>query len=304
MIKLNMLTQPLKLEPAKPALGEATQRRQKLKQATEAFEAVFINQLLKSMRSVSFTKKEDEGFGKEIMLAMADEGVARQLSKSGMLGVGRILYEHLLRRLEEEPQTGSGLRITSPRHIDGIAPPRSAAPAAPGKDSTIDSPIRPQPSSGTDMKVTPASKPTERLVASEPALNQPARRGRLEKYITHIREAAQETKLSEDLISAVIKHESGGDSTAVSPKGAAGLMQLMPDTARAVGVNDRFDPRENIMGGARYLRQLVDRFGNLENALAAYNAGPGNVERHNGVPPFPETQNYVRRVLADLSVDK
>ncbi len=304
MIKLNTLTQPLKLELAKPALGEAAHRRHKLKQATEAFEAVFINQLLKNMRSVSFTKKEEDGFGKDIMLAMADEGVARQLSKSGMLGVGRLLYEHLLKRLEDEPQTGSGLQITSPRHIDGIAPPRSAAPATPSKESTIDSPISSQPGLGTDTKQTPAAKPTENAIASKSAVNQSARRGRLEKYIAHIREAAQETRLSEDLIRAVIKQESGGDSTAVSPKGAAGLMQLMPDTARAVGVSDRFDPRENILGGARYLRQLVDRFGNLENALAAYNAGPGNVERHNGVPPFPETQNYVRRVLADLSVDK
>jgi Rod binding domain-containing protein len=295
MIKLNTLTQPLKLESAKPAMGEAAQRRHKLKQATEAFEAVFINQLLKNMRSVSFTKKEDEGFGKDIMLAMADEGVARQLSKSGMLGVGRVLYEHLLKRLEAEPQTGTGLQITSPYHIDGIAPPRSAAPATPSKDSTIDSPVRPQPNSRTDTRAVPAN---------EPSVNSSARRGRLEKYIEHIQEAARETRLSEELIRAVIKQESGGDTTAVSPKGAAGLMQLMPDTARAVGVNDRFDPRENIMGGARYLRQLVDRFGNLENALAAYNAGPGNVERHNGVPPFPETQNYVRRVLADLSVDK
>ncbi len=304
MIKLNTLTQPLKLESTKPALGEAAQRRHKLKQATEAFEAVFINQLLKNMRSVSFTRKEDEGFGKDIMLAMADEGVARQLSKSGMLGVGRLLYEHLLKRLDGEPQSSAGLQITSSRHIDGIAPPRSAAPTTPGKDSSIDSSSRPQPVSSIETRALPATNVSEKAPVSEPSVNSSDRRGRLEKYIEHIQDAARETKLSEKLIRAVIKQESGGDSTAVSPKGAAGLMQLMPDTARAVGVNDRFDPRENIMGGARYLRQLVDRFGNLENALAAYNAGPGNVERHNGVPPFPETQNYVRRVLADLSVDK
>jgi soluble lytic murein transglycosylase-like protein len=74
-------------------------------------------------------------------------------------------------------------------------------------------------------------------------------------------------------------------------------MQLMPDTARALGVQNPFDPVQNIEGGVRYLRHLMDRFGDLRLALAAYNAGPGNVERYRGVPPFPETQRYLRRIL-------
>jgi soluble lytic murein transglycosylase-like protein len=95
----------------------------------------------------------------------------------------------------------------------------------------------------------------------------------------------------------IIEAESGGDPNAVSPKGAMGLMQLMPDTARALGVQNPFDPVQNIEGGVRYLRHLMDRFGDLRLALAAYNAGPGNVERYGGVPPFPETQRYLRRIL-------
>ncbi|GBC93901.1 Soluble lytic murein transglycosylase [bacterium HR15] len=95
----------------------------------------------------------------------------------------------------------------------------------------------------------------------------------------------------------IIEAESGGNPNAVSSKGALGLMQLMPATARALGVQNPLDPVQNIEGGVRYLRHLLDRFGDLRLALAAYNAGPGNVERYGGVPPFPETLRYLRRIL-------
>jgi soluble lytic murein transglycosylase-like protein len=115
-----------------------------------------------------------------------------------------------------------------------------------------------------------------------------------------VAEAAERTGLSPDLIGAVIAAESGFRADAVSPAGAQGLMQLMPGTARALGVADPFDPRQNILGGAEYLRQQLERFGTVEKALAAYNAGPGAVSRHGGVPPYPETRHYVERVLGTL----
>lgn len=100
------------------------------------------------------------------------------------------------------------------------------------------------------------------------------------------------------LLAAVAKQESGFDPRAVSPAGARGLMQLMPATAQGLGVSDSFDPSQAVDGAARLLRDLIGRFGGAELALAAYNAGPGAVLRYDGIPPYPETRNYVRSVMA------
>jgi soluble lytic murein transglycosylase-like protein len=103
------------------------------------------------------------------------------------------------------------------------------------------------------------------------------------------------------LIASVIQAESGGDPSAISRSGAAGLMQLMPETAQQYGVDNRFDPYESVDGGSRYLRDLLARYHrNVSLALAAYNAGPGAVDASRGVPPFAETRAYVARVTAAL----
>jgi len=108
---------------------------------------------------------------------------------------------------------------------------------------------------------------------------------------------AREHQLQPALVKAVIAAESNFDPDAVSRKGAQGLMQLMPETAAALGVADPLHPLENVRGGSRYLRLMIDRYGDLERALAAYNAGPTAVDHYGGVPPYPETRDYVRRVL-------
>ena len=117
-------------------------------------------------------------------------------------------------------------------------------------------------------------------------------------YATEIREISARHGVDPNLVESVIRAESAFNPTAVSRTGARGLMQLMPKTATALGVRDSFNPRENIEGGVRHLRYLLDRYpGNVALAVAAYNAGEGAVDYHRGIPPYAETQQYVQRVL-------
>jgi len=124
-------------------------------------------------------------------------------------------------------------------------------------------------------------------------------------YEDIIQEAATTYEIDPSLIRAVMQAESAFHPFVVSRAGAEGLMQLMPALADEMGVTDSFDPRENIMGGARYLKQLLDQHnGNIALTLASYNAGPGNVKRYGGVPPFKETRSYVKKIKAILKRDQ
>ncbi|QHN02524.1 lytic transglycosylase domain-containing protein [Granulicella sp. WH15] len=117
-----------------------------------------------------------------------------------------------------------------------------------------------------------------------------------------VAKSGAEHRIDTDLLASVIKAESGGRALAVSRTGARGLMQLMPGTAATLGVKDAFLPDQNIAGGTAYLDQLLTRYkDDLQRALAAYNAGPGAVDKYHGVPPFPETREYVRRVILEYN---
>lgn len=117
------------------------------------------------------------------------------------------------------------------------------------------------------------------------------------QYDLIIRRIAQKYDVDPELIHSIIRAESNYDSRAVSPKGAVGLMQLMPDTAKEYGVKDRYDPLENIEGGVKYLKELLQIYDQKDDlVLAAYNAGPEAVKKYNGIPPYPETVQYIQRV--------
>jgi len=117
-------------------------------------------------------------------------------------------------------------------------------------------------------------------------------------YDEIIKRAADKYDVPEKLISSIIRQESNFNPSATSSAGASGLMQLMPGTAKYLGVTNSLDPEQNIMGGAKYISQMLSKFdGNIETALAAYNAGPGAVKKYAGIPPYKETQNYVQKVM-------
>jgi soluble lytic murein transglycosylase-like protein len=152
---------------------------------------------------------------------------------------------------------------------------------------------------------TPAPEPprvADTLIIGEVPEKSDAVGDRIDAYIE---DAAARYGVSKDLIAAMIEAESSYNPRAISPRGAQGLMQLMPETAAILRVSDPFDPRENIDGGVRHLLSLMDRFdNNLPLALAAYNAGEGAVIRHRGIPPYRETRQYVKRIMRQLDRER
>jgi soluble lytic murein transglycosylase-like protein len=312
----------------------------RLQRAVKEFESVMVGYMLKSMRS-SIPKDSmfGESYGGDMMEGMFDGELARYVSHGSTLGLGEMLYKEITG--EEMPQqTGPGgmkpkyaapdVRSTVPA-MTPMTPRPAVVPtvvAAASKGSAVHAAERPAatdavttPSSSNGAAVTtssvrtqkvrdavtprafPVQSPKEPLVLAPSTVTAPPDtiRRRLDVLDPIIKTASDTTGVNASLLKAVIATESGGRPQAKSSRNAKGLMQLIDSTATAMGVRNVWDPLQNVQGGARYLGQMMDRFGgNLEHALASYNAGPGAVEKHKGVPPYRETQQYVGKVLEYL----
>ncbi|GHV15091.1 hypothetical protein AGMMS49938_12480 [Fibrobacterales bacterium] len=227
-----------------PRLPNAATDDAKKWKAAQEFEAMFVHQMMKSMRK-TVPQDEEMSSGRRIFTEMLDEQISNSASKNGSFGIAKMVYKEL-----------AGENATPPSAFGAYSTTASA-------NSAYGAPR-----------------------ASEK---------QIENWIS---EAADTLGVDKNLIRAVIRQESGGNSLARSNKGAKGLMQLMDSTAKEMGVVNSFSGRQNVMGGTRYLKQLLAQFGGDEQkALAAYNAGASTVEQYGGIPPYQETQEYVKRVL-------
>ena len=159
-------------------------------------------------------------------------------------------------------------------------------------------PVKAELTASASIKVRPSVPDASKTISAVSVKSTTAAIDRVKTYDAIIAQTADSVGVDANLLKAMIVEESGAKENARSPRNAKGLMQLIDTTAESMGVKNVWDPHQNIEGGARYLKQQLQKFnGNVSLALASYNAGPGNVERYNGIPPFRETQNYVKRVM-------
>jgi Rod binding domain-containing protein len=284
----------------------------RLEKATREFEALFLGYMLKTMRG---GQNEGEGlfgnnFGGDLMTGMFDQELARHVTRGSSLGLGEMMYRSLTGERYQQHQradlntesVGSKTPATAPlipdRELrDGVPLRVHDKPAAAAKPPATPKQADPGPQKDTE-KVGPPKPPPVKVSSAVPDSVQ----ARVEAFDSLIEDAAAHHGVDSSLVRAIIASESGGRPDALSPKSAKGLMQLIDSTAAAMGVQQIWDPAQNISGGVKYLKQQLDRFdGDITLAAAAYNAGPGAVQKHGGVPPYRETQQYIRRVLNYLS---
>jgi len=276
-------------------------------------------QLLKSMRSAYLGSESNSGgLGKDTFMSIADQALADYIGENDGLGMAKIMENHFARLKASNSESKN--KTSDSQHI----------PLGQGRLENLPSVdelrlafenlknLEHNRPSGSNMILYKGNQDDNDKTAAPKAKIDAVRHDETEKTgpqsLTRqiedaVSEASEKHGLPRNLIEAIIRAESNGDPRAVSSKGAKGLMQLIDTTAADMGVADTFDVKQNVMGGSKYVKMLLDRFkGDLKLTLAAYNAGPGNVQKYGGMPPFTETRNYVEKVIkymneGDLSKD-
>ncbi len=248
--------------------------------AARGFESMFVHEMYKTMRESMLGKddeeKDEDGgmtFGNDALEGFTDMQFADYVSQNGRgMGIAEMMYRHLSGG-ESLPQ------LVTQKPMSAVSTPTSEKrPLPPIHDILKES-----------LKSVDNSQGSGGAFIAR--MND-----KLDRYGPYIQSASQKFGVPDTLIKAIITAESAANPNAVSPVGAKGLMQLMNGTAKDLDVSNPFDPKQNIKGGTEYIARMIRQFGNLDHAVAAYNAGPGNVEKHKGIPPFAETQAYVRKV--------
>jgi soluble lytic murein transglycosylase-like protein len=267
----------------------------KLRDAAQQFEALFVNLLLKSMRSTVIESDLIQNKSEmKTYRQLLDQEMAKQMARGPQgLGIAELIYSRFEAHLAAEP---AATDETPAAPADARSAP-AAGTTAPLPEIERRRALRAYAVGRDAPPATRIPPRSQDLLQSAQRLS-PAAADTVGAYGEMIDNAAARTGVPRELILAVIMGESSGAADAVSPVGAQGLMQLMPETAGELGVSDPFDPRQNIEGGARYLAWLRRSFGgDLDLVLAGYNAGPGRVARAgNRVPNIAETRDYVRKI--------
>lgn len=278
--RINELSR-VKMSETNPSHLSEAEKTQYAK-AARGFESMFVSMMMKQMKEsmLDDDHKEDGenmSFGADTLGSYADMQFSDYVSRSGKgMGLAEMIYKKMTGG-ESLPTISIQLPTDMrSRAMNEVTNAGSVAPAAP---------IHPRQAPASASAVKSGDTFSARV------------QDRISEYEPIIAQASRQFNVPPHIIKAVITAESAGKSAAVSKVGAKGLMQLMDGTADDLGVKNSFDPEDNIRGGTKYLRQMLDQFdGNVDLALAAYNAGPGNVKKHGGIPPFQETQAYVRKV--------
>lgn len=250
--------------------GYSDSEKQKIAGASKDFESMLTGLMLKSMTSSVNGFFGEESYGGDYFDSIFTMELASKISSGSNMGLAEQIYQKV-----------TGEKWNNDLLQDSVNKSSGDFQINKKDSKTFQEIINKKPS----IEVNP-------IKPSESSLN------RLKKFDGVIENFSERFGINKNLIRSVILAESAGQPNALSKANAKGLMQLMDPTAKEMGVKNSFDPTDNIYGGTKYLNHLLKKYGgNVELSLAAYNAGPGNVEKYNGVPPFEETKNYVTRVL-------